>query len=369
MLNSIGLIETKGFTAAVEAADVMLKNSKVKLLGKELINDGSITIVVSGEPEQVQLAVNHGAAAAKRFGKLVAAHVIVNPGKDLVILLPSINRINFEEKDETSHKSDSSKINSSQVETAENYISSDASPSLTPLKKQTKKEPESMNEGEKPPVEKKVKERINKKQKIKDFETAFIPKEIEETKMGSVDIPDRKNKDAVDDLVKETNPHMGNESFKQISTPEAAVAFENLDSSIEVANNSNSDDETVHTQKRKKKVNEDNIKIPSLFDTDISNETIARLKREALGVLDPDIKAATKKEDVRAELRMKTQVEPVRNDEHTTAIASKSLEEFSKLNVHQLRRAARDFEKFPIKGRQISKANRNTLLNFFRELL
>ncbi len=384
MLNSIGLIETKGLTAAVEAADVMLKNSKVKLLSKELTNGNFITVVVSGEPEQVQLAVNHGAAAAKRFGKLVTAHVIVNPSKDLVILLPSLNQVIFEQKDETNDKSDSSTNISSQVEKDANFISSEAPPSIVPINEQQKKEPETINKGAKHPEEKRIKESIKKKQKIiKEevfskpdqpatihiVEPAAVPKEIEETQIGNVEIPDEKEKEVVDASAKETNPQLGNKVLKQISTPEAAVSLENLNPSIGDTKDSNSDAETVHTQKRKKKVKEYNIKTPSLFDTDFGNETIARLKREALGALDPGIKDAAEKEEVQTALQMKTQVQPVGNSEHTNTIASKSLEELSELNVHQLRRAARDFEKFPIKGRQISKANRDILLNFFRELL
>lgn len=77
MLNlALGLVETRGLVAAIEAADAMVKTSNVRLIGKERTDPAMITIKIIGETAAVRSAVEAGAAAAQKIGQLVSKHVI-----------------------------------------------------------------------------------------------------------------------------------------------------------------------------------------------------------------------------------------------------------------------------------------------------
>ena len=75
-LEALGMVETKGFVGAVEAADAMVKAANVQLLGKEYIGAGYVTIFVRGDVGAVKAATDAGAAAARRVGELISVHVI-----------------------------------------------------------------------------------------------------------------------------------------------------------------------------------------------------------------------------------------------------------------------------------------------------
>lgn len=87
---SIGLIETRGLTASIEAADAMLKAADVELVGTEKIGSGLVTVIVTGEVGAVKAATEAGSEAASRVGELVAVHVIPRPHQDIIKILPKI---------------------------------------------------------------------------------------------------------------------------------------------------------------------------------------------------------------------------------------------------------------------------------------
>ena len=87
---ALGMIETRGLVASIEAADAMVKAARVTLIGKEKIGGGFVTVLVRGEVGAVKAAVEAGAAAAKRVGELVGQHVIPRPAGDLDLFLPPI---------------------------------------------------------------------------------------------------------------------------------------------------------------------------------------------------------------------------------------------------------------------------------------
>ena len=87
---AIGMIETRGLTAAIEAADAMLKAADVELVGTEKIGSGLVTVIVKGEVGAVKAATESGREAASRLGELVAVHVIPRPHADIAKILPSI---------------------------------------------------------------------------------------------------------------------------------------------------------------------------------------------------------------------------------------------------------------------------------------
>ena len=89
-LEALGMIETRGLVAAIEAADAMVKAAKVTLVGKEKIGGGYVTVMVRGDVGAVKAATDAGAAAAERIGEVVSIHVIPRPHEDVeTILLPT----------------------------------------------------------------------------------------------------------------------------------------------------------------------------------------------------------------------------------------------------------------------------------------
>ena len=85
---AIGILETQGLTASLEATDAMLKSADVTLVGKEKIGAAYVTIIVEGDVAAVKAAIDTGAAAVGNLGTLIAAHVIARPHDDLIALLP-----------------------------------------------------------------------------------------------------------------------------------------------------------------------------------------------------------------------------------------------------------------------------------------
>ena len=88
MGEALGMVETKGLVAMIEAADAMVKAAQVTLIGKEKIGGGFVTVMVRGEVGAVKAATDAGAAAARRVGELVSVHVIPRPHANLEDTLP-----------------------------------------------------------------------------------------------------------------------------------------------------------------------------------------------------------------------------------------------------------------------------------------
>ena len=88
MMDALGMIETKGLTALIEAADAMVKAARVELVGYKQIGAGYVTAIVRGDVASCKAATDAGAAAAKRLGEVVAVHVIPRPHSDLEEVFP-----------------------------------------------------------------------------------------------------------------------------------------------------------------------------------------------------------------------------------------------------------------------------------------
>lgn len=82
-LEALGMIETKGFVALVEATDAMLKAANVELAGWDKVGSGMVTAFVVGDVAAVKAAIDAGAAAASRIGEVVSVQVIARPHEDL----------------------------------------------------------------------------------------------------------------------------------------------------------------------------------------------------------------------------------------------------------------------------------------------
>jgi ethanolamine utilization protein EutM len=85
---AIGMIETHGLVALVQATDAMLKAANVQFKGWRKVGGGLVTAFVSGDVAAVKAAVDAGAVAAKNVGQVVSVQVIPRPHDDLVMILP-----------------------------------------------------------------------------------------------------------------------------------------------------------------------------------------------------------------------------------------------------------------------------------------
>ena len=89
-MEALGMVETRGLVANIEAADAMVKAANVVLIGTEKIGSGLVSVMVRGDVGAVKAAVEAGGAAAARLGEVVATHVIPRPHADVEKILPSI---------------------------------------------------------------------------------------------------------------------------------------------------------------------------------------------------------------------------------------------------------------------------------------
>ena len=223
---ALGMVETKGLVASIEAADAMVKAAKVTLIGKERAQAGLITIMVVGETAAVKAAVDAGAAAAQRVGELVSTHVIPRPDDQLSSIIPGG-----------------------------------------------------------------VSEEVSRREKPKPATKTVTVKKEKPVKEKKSTAPAKK------------------------TLPEIEI--------------------------------EEEIEIKE------SSSTIDRLRKEALG---KDVAKEGKEKKIESK-KTKSGVE-----------STLPMEELEVLNVHQLRRLARSTEAFPIQGREISRANRGLLLDYFKSL-
>ncbi len=88
--DALGMVETRGLIAAIEASDAMVKAARVECIGYETVDAGYVTVMVRGDIAAVKAATDAGAAAARRVGELIAVHVIPRPYGDVEGLLPKL---------------------------------------------------------------------------------------------------------------------------------------------------------------------------------------------------------------------------------------------------------------------------------------
>jgi ethanolamine utilization protein EutM len=81
--NAIGLIETKGYVAAMASADAMVKAANVTIIGRQEVGDGLVSVTITGDVGAVKAATEAGAETASTVGELVSVHVIPRPHPEL----------------------------------------------------------------------------------------------------------------------------------------------------------------------------------------------------------------------------------------------------------------------------------------------
>jgi len=91
-MNALGMVETKGLVAAIEAADAMVKAANVELVGREQVGSGLVTVMVRGDVGAVKAATDAGAVAAGNIGELVSVHVIPRPHNEVENVVPKSSK-------------------------------------------------------------------------------------------------------------------------------------------------------------------------------------------------------------------------------------------------------------------------------------
>ena len=90
MMEALGMVETRGLVAAIDAADAMVKAANVVLIGSEKIGSGLVSVMVRGDVGAVKAAVEAGRVAAAALGEVVATHVIPRPHADVEKIIPTL---------------------------------------------------------------------------------------------------------------------------------------------------------------------------------------------------------------------------------------------------------------------------------------
>ena len=300
MSNSVGLIESKGLVALIEATDVILKNSPVKFLGIHKLENGLVSLAVSGNSDYVRAAIDSGIEAGMKVGEIYSSSVIDNPTKELLDLF--------------------SELFSDYLSTSENG-----------------------KHNKKVIVSSKISESNNKNDEISN-----------DINLDESKIKDDYRREKSKPLLVTTIPHVprlkakkekGNDNI-QIKPEDAITKKDEIKPKI------------IPQIKPDIKTKNDEISIE--FPKSLS--TIERLRNEALGLTKKRLENIS---NVKIEDKKNTNRKISKNSIAGTEVDFDSIKE---MNVHKLRNYARSFSNFPIKGREISRANRDELVAFFKTI-
>jgi microcompartment protein CcmL/EutN len=300
MSNSVGLIESKGLVALIEATDVILKNSPVNFLGIHKLENGLVSLAVSGSSDYVRAAIDSGTEAGRKVGEIYSSSVIDNPTKELLELFGELFSVGLST---TKNENDNARVFVSSKISELNYKKDEISPDL------------GLSEA-----------------KIKD------------------DYKREKSKPLV-----VTNNHR----VKRLKTPKGK-SRSNIELNPEevIIKKDDVEPKIVNEIKPEIKVRSDESTIE--FPKSIS--TIERLRNEALGLTKQRLE---KLSNVKKEERKKS---GLKNSKDAIVRTEVDFDAIKGMNVHKLRNYARSFSNFPIKGREISRANRDQLITFFKTI-
>ena len=299
MSNSIGLIESKGLVALIEAADVISKNSPVKILGVHKLENGLVTLAVTGSTDYIKAAIESGTEAGRRVGEIYSFSVVDNPNKELLEIFSDLFPTNV------NLKVDADKKSLTQLITIDKNLNENLDNNVSAI---VKVKTESNREKSKP---------------------------LEVTKITQIHKIKKDKTQSKKETAKKEDEYSTKESFEN----KADEAVTELD----LLSENNVDDKK----------------------STLSLSTIERLRIEALGLEENKVRSeelslpSKKKKE-----KVKSDNKPIKSKEKTEI----DFEAISKMNVHKLRHYARAFPIFPIKGREISRANRTELIELFNNI-
>lgn len=349
MQYALGLIETKGLVAAIEAADAMVKAADVRIISKEKITAALVTIKITGDVAAVRAALDAGAAAAQRVGQLVSVHIIPRPDDQLdEILEPAENEAN-EGRNSRGRKK---KTYSTEGTLFENILF------------QEEQERLSQNSFDEPndvyaPLEAEESD-LEEFPEVEDTAAPDTADDAGPAELAAEEI------DAAEPEITEEIPEISASAPKEEipeNTEESASIM--LESGESMAESPEKIDELpaeivpemaeVPDAVREKMSLPDETVLPDSLPEN-EPDTLSDVKEDNLSA--PELsEQSPAEEDVLPE--------PVVSGILTDIPDAAVLENY---NVQQLRHLARSLSAFPIKGREISNANKKTLLEYFRKI-
>jgi len=287
MSNSIGLIESKGIVALIEAADVILKNSPVIILGIHKLENGLVSLAVIGNSDYVKAAIESGTEAGRRVGEIYASSVVDNPGKELLEL--------FSE--------------------------------LFPG----------------------------------DEISKFVPAIISSAKLVSDEKANEGTSNLFASITKQVKTKSKREKSKPLQVTKSSPVHKSKKNKDQPENQTTSN----HDESLEKKIKDIKLEVDENDEIPTSTKplsTIERLRIEALGLENKKNKPS------KIFVPVEKKNDEAKNASPNTENGNVNFEAIGKMNVHKLRHYAREFPNFPIKGREISRANRNELVKLFKTI-
>lgn len=336
---ALGLIETKGLIGAIEAADAMAKAANITIVGKEKSTAALVTIKIAGEVAAVKSAVDAGAAAAQRVGELVSTHVIPRPSEEIVPLIDNsemiISSVVPEKKVAKKKKAKPKVQEASLFDTVAEEL------------------PQNVNEEKAEESSLETQEEIQDEEAAEKLEEEY-PKDIEE-------------KASLEDSESEEETEIEETSEKENIIPD--------EESVEDETGETAFNHTPKNHHSAVVMSEDELEEVEIDITPLKEEIAVGVKEEEEDSADAKTDEETEtEEEIVSDEQFDTDAEI--EDEKNIPQATQKLprpeikmEELEILSVPYLRRKAREYPDFPIKGRDISKANRATLLDHFRSMI
>lgn len=426
---ALGLVETKGLIGAIVAADAMAKAANITLIGREIVKPALVTIKIMGETAAVKHAVDIGAQAAKSVGDVVSVHVIPHPDIQINTIIPQLSDngeglssnsaehysnsetkidsspeiVNeaFSQDEESIYSKDVSQITVSETEididsedenlTETTYKSYLDEPSSEVINTDYSNESASENIEQESVLDKAEEQKLP--EYLPDSTSSFVVKE-------EIATTDDSNEIAIEEKIQKKGKKPGR--LKKITQPESLFDFDEeptLQLSEDYLNQSDikiiePQDNIINESGREESNQESSEIIRNEFPDGVDKENDTESKNEV--VVEKVLDEAAVKSESHTEIDKVSESEPIEAFEdlqiaETSVIIKEEEQKFTEesidsfqennqvsengkegnlqdKNVHELRRLARTIENFPIKGREISKANRNVLLEFFWQL-
>jgi len=325
--NSIAMIETSGLVSAITALDVMLKLGEIKYLKKEIISNGYVTVFVEGNTPELKRILQAGSIAANNVGNVISSSIIENPDKLLYELIL-----------------DKKPKNGAQLPKVKNKIKKFESEKILTLFD---------NE-----------EKLNSPNlSISSYEPQILVEESEKTFKNDIFLDTHQNE------VHESVPI----DSQKIDVSEL-VQEETLEAEVSESEKEEIQDKEV-LEMEKEEVLE--AEVSESEKEEIQGEEVVEMEKKDFKSEKEDsnnneenaIINLSHLERLRLEAKLEIEKEnKVSNYQNIIPQKEVNTKKFSEMNVHELRKLARGNVNFPIKGREISKANRSILINYFNDI-
>ena len=396
--NSIAMIETNGLVTSITALEAMLKIGNIEFLKREVITNGQVTIFISGEATNLKRVLQAGEIAAKGIGAVIASSLIENPTKDILDVIFDSKQANNRQKRSKKKNEEAEKVDTLFDTVTEDAIVEEATKAVN--------RDEIIIADEKGEASEKVFEEVEDANNSLDNKSLVLLEESDHETESKDELVFEENASKEYIVSQEKIAEEEEKNNTEVSTNFSGIEVEEkiedkveeilTEKNMEIIEDRVSDE--VESDKEIADVLEENLvnmelvkdSVPEELEqeTDASeNENlfenmthIERLKAEAKLEIEADAEeeySVPQKNDEEKEEPTSISPEEILLNSNELSVEEELPEdistleedsEYSKMNVPQLRKLARSNPDFPIKGRDISKANRKVLVDYFNQI-